>query len=53
MKEVQLVLSDLLGAEQVGGTAEVKGEAGDVRNVTRAGSRGVIASLEILGKALA
>jgi hypothetical protein len=53
LEQVQLILADLLGAEQVGGTAEVKGEAGDVRDVTRDGTGGVIAALEILGKALA
>src|SRR5262249_26781714 len=52
LEQVQLVGAHLIGAEQVGGTAEVPGEVGDVADVAVDGPGGVIAQAEVGDEAL-
>jgi hypothetical protein len=48
LDEVQLVLPDMLGAEQVRGAMEMGGEPPDGTDVDTCGSLGVITALEFL-----
>jgi hypothetical protein len=53
LEQVELVGADVVGAELVGGPAEVAGEAGHVLDVAGDGLGGVVAELEVLQQALA
>src|SRR6185437_15022210 len=52
LQQVQLVGADFLRAEQVGGAAEVAGEANEVAQVGLARARAVVAQVEVVEKAL-
>src|SRR5581483_2028303 len=51
-QEVELEVADLLGAQEIGGTAKVPGEARDGSDVGLDGMRGVVTEAEVIEQAL-